>query len=71
MMPGCHCKGVPHPEGSQELFLCLEGIAAVEVQGEKFIVEAGNLICFHGHLPHYYGNDGVKPVHAVTVVFMN
>ncbi len=71
MMPGCHCKGVPHPEGSRELFLCLEGIAAVEVQGEKFTVEAGNLIYFHGHLPHYYGNDGVKPVHAVVVVYMN
>ncbi|QBG34503.1 helix-turn-helix domain-containing protein [Litorilituus sediminis] len=70
MMPSCYCKGVPHPEGSHELFLCLDGIATVEVQGVKYQVEAGNLIYFHGHLPHCYGNEGVKPVHAVAVVYM-
>jgi len=70
MMPACYCKGVPHPEGSHELFLCLEGVATVEVQGEKYLVEAGNLIYFHGHLPHCYGNEGIKPVHSVAVVYM-
>ncbi len=70
MMPNCYCKGVPHPEGSHELFLCLEGTATVEVQGEKYTVHAGNLIYFHGHLPHCYGNESLKPVHAVAVVYM-
>lgn len=70
MKPDCYSKGVPHPEGSHELFLCLEGCAYVEVQGEEYRVEAGDLIYFHGHLPHYYGNKSVKPVHAVAVVFM-
>ena len=70
MLPGCYAKGHPHPEGSHEFFLCLEGVALVEVSGEKFEVEAGNLIYFHGHQPHCYGNMGVKPVHAVAVVFM-
>jgi len=70
MMPGCYTKGVPHPEGSHEFFLCLDGNAAVEVYGEKFEVEAGNLLYFHGHLPHFYGNPGLKPVHGITVVFM-
>jgi len=70
MMPDCYSKGVPHPEGSHEFFLCLEGSASVEIQGEKFVVEAGNLIYFHGHLPHCYANDSLKPVHAVAVVFM-
>jgi DNA-binding XRE family transcriptional regulator len=70
MMPGCYTKGVPHPEGSHELFLCLEGCATLEVQGEKFEVQAGDLIYFLGHLPHYYGNESLKPVHGVAVVFM-
>ena len=70
MMPGCYTKGIPHPEGSHEFFLCLDGTASVEVQDEKFEVEAGNLIYFHGHLPHCYGNAGVKPVHAIVVVYM-
>jgi len=70
MMPGCMTKGVPHPEGSHELFLCLEGTAMLEIQGEKFSVEAGSLLYFHGHLPHYYGNESLKPVHGVVVVYM-
>lgn len=70
MMPGCYSKGLPHPEGSHELFLCLEGTATIEIQGEKFLVEAGDLLYFQGHLPHCYGNDGLKPVHGVAVVYM-
>jgi len=70
MKPSCYSKGVPHPEGSHELFLCLEGTAHVEVQGEGYTVEAGNLIYFHGHLPHCYGNKSTESVHAVAVVFM-
>ncbi len=70
MMPGCYTKGVPHPEGSHELFLCHQGTATVEVDGHKYEVKAGNLIYFHGHLPHSYGNEGLKPVHAMAVVYM-
>ncbi len=70
MMPSCFCKGVPHPEGSHELFLCLEGTATIKVQGKKLHIEAGNLVYFLGHLPHYYGNESVKPVHAISVVYM-
>ncbi|RLA22510.1 MAG: XRE family transcriptional regulator [Gammaproteobacteria bacterium] len=70
MMPGCYTKGVPHPEGSHELFLCHQGTATVEVEGQKYEVKAGNLIYFHGHLPHSYGNESLNPVHAMAVVFM-
>lgn len=70
MLSGCYCKGVPHPEGSHELFLCLEGTATVEILDEKSIVEAGNLIYFQGHLPHCYANENDQPVKAVVVVYM-
>lgn len=70
MEPGCFSKGVPHPEGSHELFLCLEGVANVEVQGEEYLVTAGDLIYFHGHLPHCYGNKSSEQVRAVAVVYM-
>lgn len=71
MLPNCFTKGVPHPEGSHELFLCLAGTATVEVQGEQFTVEQGDLIYFHGHLPHCYGNKSESEVRAVAVVFMS
>jgi transcriptional regulator with XRE-family HTH domain len=70
MQANCWTRGVPHPQGSHELFLCMEGTATIEVQGEKFEVEAGNLIYFHGHLPHCYGNLGSTTARGVAVVFM-
>jgi quercetin dioxygenase-like cupin family protein len=68
MLPGCHTQGHPHPDGSHEMFLCLDGTATVVIQGEAHEVEAGDLIHFPGNLPHDYSNTGLKPVHAVFVV---
>jgi len=68
MMPGCTCKGKPHPIGSQEYFLCNEGEATVVVDGDSNEVKAGDLIFFQGNLPHYYHNRTNRPVHAFSVV---
>ncbi len=68
MLPNCHTRGNPHPEGSHELFLCLEGTATIVIQDEKFEVAAGDLIYFPGNLPHDYSNAGLKPVHAISIV---
>ena len=68
MMPGCSCKGKPHPIGSQEYFLCNEGEATVVVDGTPNEVKAGDLIFFQGNLPHYYHNSTNRPVHAFSVV---
>ncbi|MFQ5433188.1 MAG: XRE family transcriptional regulator [Nitrospinota bacterium] len=68
MMPGCSCKGKPHPIGSQEYFLCNEGDATVVVDGDANEVKAGDLIFFQGNLPHFYHNRTNRPVHAFSVV---
>ncbi len=68
MLPGCRARGKPHPDGSHELFFCLEGTATMRIGSESCVVEAGDLIYFHGNRPHDYCNDGLKPVHAISVV---
>ncbi len=68
MMPGCACKGKPHPIGSQEYFLCNEGEATVVVDGGENEVKAGDLIHFKGNLPHFYHNRTNRPVHAFSIV---
>lgn len=68
MMPGCACKGKPHPIGAQEYFLCNEGEATVVVDGTENEVKTGDLIHFKGNLPHYYHNRTNRPVHAFSVV---
>ncbi len=68
MLSGCSTRGNPHPDGSHEYFLCLEGTANLTIADEQFEVEAGNLIYFPGNLPHDYINNGIKPVHAISIV---
>jgi XRE family transcriptional regulator, regulator of sulfur utilization len=71
MMPGCSTRGTPHPDGANEFFLVLEGTATITVEEQVYELEAGNLIYFPGNLPHCYANNGLKPVHAVSVVYMS
>jgi len=70
MLPDCFTRGKPHPEGAHEFFFCLEGTALLEIQNERYEVEAGDMVYFPGNLPHNYGNAGLKPVQAVSVVFI-
>jgi mannose-6-phosphate isomerase-like protein (cupin superfamily) len=70
MLPGCFTRGKPHPEGSHEFLICLEGTALMEIQQEKIEVEAGNMVYFPGNLPHNYANAGLKPVQAISIVFI-
>lgn len=56
LLPGCDTAGRAHPMGSQEFFFTYEGIAELELQGERVTVEPGSLVQFPGHLPHYYRN---------------
>ncbi len=68
MLPGCRTRGNPHPEGSHELFFCLEGAATLKIDSESCVIEAGDLIYFQGNRPHDYCNEGLKPVHAISIV---
>lgn len=66
----CHSRGKPHPEGSQEFFLCLKGSATLFVQDEKHHIPKGDLIYFNGNLPHVYANEGKESVQAVSIIYM-
>ncbi len=68
ILPGCNTRGKPHPDGSHELFFCLEGTASLKIADEQSDVDAGNLTYFPGNLPHDYINNGIKPVHALSIV---
>ncbi len=70
MLAGCNTRGKPHPDGSHEFFFCLEGTANLTIADEQFEVEPGNLIYFPGNLPHDYINNGIKPAHAISIVYI-
>ncbi len=71
LAPGCRSVGRPHPEGAQEFFACLEGVATIQVADETVDLEPGCLLQFPGHLRHVYLNRGPRPVQAVSTVVLH
>lgn len=70
MQPGCHSVGRPHPPGAQEFFLCLAGVAVIEIEGDAVEVPSGHLLQFPGHHRHIYRNRGEAVCEAVSSVVL-
>lgn len=68
MLSGCDIIGKPHPIGSHEFFYCLEGKSEVVINGDVFIVPAGDMIYFPGNIPHCYKNSTGMISRAISVV---
>jgi len=64
-------RGTPHLPGTREFFTCLEGKVNLMVAGERYALEAGDVLAFPGNLAHSYQNaDGVAPARGVSVVIL-
>jgi transcriptional regulator with XRE-family HTH domain len=69
--PGAVLGGTPHLPGTREYFTCLSGRVALMVVGQRYALEAGDVLAFPGNLPHSYQNlDGTAPARGVSVVVL-
>jgi transcriptional regulator with XRE-family HTH domain len=68
--PGGVMAGTPHLPGTREFFSCLEGHVAIFVAGEKFELDAGDVLGFPGNVPHSYRNTGSARASGVSVVVL-
>ena len=69
--PGAVMGGTPHLPGTREYFTCLAGRVALTVVGQRYALEAGDVLAFPGNLPHSYQNlDGLVPARGVSVVVL-
>ncbi|MBI5278758.1 MAG: cupin domain-containing protein [Burkholderiales bacterium] len=69
--PGAVMGGTPHLPGTREFFTCLEGRVNLMVAGDRYALQAGDVLAFPGNLPHSYQNaDGVSPARGVSVVIL-
>ena len=67
--PAGAMRGTPHLPGSREYFTCLQGQVSIGVAGERFVLEAGDVLAFPGNLPHAYQNlDARGDAQGVSVV---
>jgi transcriptional regulator with XRE-family HTH domain len=65
---GARMTGVPHTPGTREYLTCEAGRIELAVAGERFTLEAGDVVVFRGDQPHAYKNVGDTPVVAYSVI---
>jgi transcriptional regulator with XRE-family HTH domain len=68
--PGGVMAGTPHLPGTREFFSCLAGRVTIFVAGEKFELDAGDVLGFPGNVPHSYRNTGPARASGVSVVVL-
>jgi len=68
--PDAVMAGTPHLRGTREFFSCLEGHVTIFVAGERFELDAGDVLGFPGNVPHSYRNfdRGAKALGVSVVV---
>jgi len=62
--------GTPHLPGTREFFSCLEGQVTIFVAGERYVLDAGDVLGFPGNNPHSYRNTGAGKAVGVSVVVL-
>ena len=70
LAPGAAMGGTPHLPGTREFFSCLEGRVTIFVAGDRYDVDAGEVLAFPGNVPHSYRNPdkGSRAMGASVVV---
>lgn len=65
---GTRMKGTPHRAGTREYLACEQGRVTLWCAGERFDLDAGDVLVFRGDQKHAYGNDGPDDAVAFSVV---
>ena len=60
--------GVPHTPGTREYLTCESGEIVLHVAGERWKLEAGDVVVFRGDQRHSYENPGKKSAVGYAVV---
>lgn len=66
--PGYDTSGQPFRGSGEEFGFILSGRHEVYLDGEKYVLEAGDSITFSARIPHWYKNPGPEPVQAVWII---
>jgi len=59
---------VPHPPGTKENLVVIDGLLGMVIGGDRHQLAAGDAILFDADVPHEYWNDGPKPLRMYLVM---
>jgi transcriptional regulator with XRE-family HTH domain len=69
MLAGDGYASEAHPSGTRELLLVVEGELTLELDGDPYLVCAGDAIAFVADRPHAYRNQGTAPLrYSLSVI---
>lgn len=66
--PGGSTASTPFKHGGEEFGIVLSGKKDVFLDGEKYVLEAGDSISYKSSIPHWFGNSHDEPCVAIWVV---
>lgn len=61
LAPGGRHESEPHPRGTKEIVVVVEGALIVDIDGRSFTLARGDSIAFLADIPHTYQNPGTLP----------
>jgi transcriptional regulator with XRE-family HTH domain len=68
--PRASFAGVPHTPGTKEYLACESGSIVLAAAGEKWALEAGDVLAFRGDQKHSYANPGAVPAVGYSAVLL-
>jgi transcriptional regulator with XRE-family HTH domain len=68
--PRVRIAGVPHTPGTREYLACEAGQLALVASGERFLLQAGDVVVFRGDQKHSYENPGDRTAVGYSVVLL-
>lgn len=60
LLPGAGSGLVPVVHTGHEFVYCLEGELTYSVEGQRFVLEPGDVLIFEAHLPHCWVNESAQ-----------
>lgn len=70
LRPSTLLLGIPHKKGTKEYFTCTHGKIAISVDGNEYIVQAGDVLAFPGDRRHSYRNLEVFESIGISIVIL-
>jgi transcriptional regulator with XRE-family HTH domain len=67
LKPGADTGPVPITHTGHEFVYCLSGRILYTVDGQSFVLDAGDSMIFEAHLPHRWGNPDSTPSSALLI----
>lgn len=68
--PGSRLVGVPHTAGTREYLACESGQLLLVASGERYALEAGDVVVFRGDQRHSYENPSKKLAIGYSAVLL-